>query len=63
MFAATFSKSFSTFLPYSKHFLQENIRSFVLAVLLSSKLSAYKKDSVPVGHIMVCLSVLQCNIQ
>ena len=33
--------------------LQENIKSFVIAVLLSSKLGAYKWDSVPVGHVMV----------
>jgi len=37
----------------SKFFLQENIKSFIVAVLLSSKLRVYKKNSVPVEHVMV----------
>jgi hypothetical protein len=40
--------------PPAEHTLEDNIKSFVVAVLLSSKLSAYKKESVPVEHVMVC---------
>ncbi|KAG5635895.1 hypothetical protein H0H81_009736 [Sphagnurus paluster] len=36
--------------------LLENIKSFVVAVLLSPRLSAYKKDSVPVGYVMSILT-------
>jgi hypothetical protein len=43
-------------------FSQDNIKSFVVAVLLSSKLSAYKKNSVPVEHVMVYFT-LTSNIE
>ncbi|KAF8812713.1 hypothetical protein BYT27DRAFT_7086263, partial [Phlegmacium glaucopus] len=45
--------------------LLENIKSFVVAVLLSCKLSAYKKDSVPGDHVMVYSphNVVKADIQ
>lgn len=37
--------------------LQLNVKSFIIAVLLSAKLAAYK-GTVPRDHVVVCLGVV-----